>query len=259
LVLSGSSDRVTPPNDHHRPIYAAVPSTVCKSFVNILNGSHCYFANTNTFCDLGETSPGSMNRSTQQQLSYAIVYPWLEFQLKGDCAMLDTFHQRLAAETRVEPQHSCLPGALPSLSQQGSNLSTNSPTLTDYRWYRNDTLIAGANADVYTPLQNGDYRVEITDSLGCPRRSSALSFSLPTGIENRSPSAKLYVSNGQIYLIGLSADYQLFLYNNLGQMLWQTEGNGEGQWPLGDLPKGIYQIILKPSGAEQPLILRFGH
>lgn len=44
LILSGSNDGVTPPSQHHLPIFNAIAHE-CKSFANLIGGGHCYFAN----------------------------------------------------------------------------------------------------------------------------------------------------------------------------------------------------------------------
>jgi len=56
LVISGAADAVTPPIDHHIPIYNGFGGN-CKYFLSILEGSHCYFANPGSLCDLGEFNP----------------------------------------------------------------------------------------------------------------------------------------------------------------------------------------------------------
>jgi hypothetical protein len=55
LIFSGSSDGVTPPAEHHIPIYQGIAST-CKPFVSITGGAHYYFANSNFNCDFGKLS-----------------------------------------------------------------------------------------------------------------------------------------------------------------------------------------------------------
>ena len=55
VIYSGSSDGVTPPADHHIPIYNGLSSD-CKTFVSIIGGAHCYFANSNVNCDFGEAT-----------------------------------------------------------------------------------------------------------------------------------------------------------------------------------------------------------
>lgn len=83
LIFSGSSDGVTPPSDHHLPIYNAISSD-CKTFVSLVGGAHCYFANSNFNCDFGEgtTSTGiTLTRQEQHDLTFDVLDPWLEYTL----------------------------------------------------------------------------------------------------------------------------------------------------------------------------------
>jgi pimeloyl-ACP methyl ester carboxylesterase len=90
LVLSGSADAVTPPDQHHLPIYEGTASN-CKTFVNIIDGSHCYFANSGSLCDFGEFNPGDMSRETQQAITYSYMLPFFDHYLKGVDMALDEF------------------------------------------------------------------------------------------------------------------------------------------------------------------------
>jgi predicted dienelactone hydrolase len=86
IVFSGSEDGVTPPADHHLPIYNAL-SADCKTFVSITGGGHCYFADPNDNCDGGEflTSFGiTITRQEQHDFTFAVLDPWLEYTLYGD-------------------------------------------------------------------------------------------------------------------------------------------------------------------------------
>jgi predicted dienelactone hydrolase len=122
LILSGSSDGVTPPASNHQPIYNNLPST-CKTFLSITNGSHCYFANTNFNCDFGEltTGTGSLSRAAQQDITADYVGLWLDFKLKGSCLAWDEFLDSLVVSSRVVEQQSCCYGYL----QPNVNLSGN--------------------------------------------------------------------------------------------------------------------------------------
>lgn len=87
LILSGSSDGVTPEAEHHLPIFNALNST-CKYYVSITGGAHCYFANPNGNCDTGEafSSTGiTVTRAEQQEISSDYMVPWLNIYLKDQC------------------------------------------------------------------------------------------------------------------------------------------------------------------------------
>jgi dienelactone hydrolase len=99
IIFSGGQDGVTPPNDHHIPIYDGL-SSACKTFVNVVGGAHCYFANSNFNCDFGEgtSSTGiSITRAEQQTRTYSILDPWLSYQLMNDNAAWTTFQTSLSA------------------------------------------------------------------------------------------------------------------------------------------------------------------
>jgi predicted dienelactone hydrolase len=99
IIFSGGQDGVTPPDEHHIPIYDDL-SSACKTFVNIVGGAHCYFANTNFNCDFGEgtSSSGiSITRAEQQTRTFGILDYWLAYQLMNDNSAWTTFQTSLSA------------------------------------------------------------------------------------------------------------------------------------------------------------------
>jgi pimeloyl-ACP methyl ester carboxylesterase len=82
LVISGDADGVTPPNDHHLPIYDNTASE-CKAFVSILEGGHCGYADDGTICDLGEFLFDGMSREEQQSITHTLLLYWLGYYLKN--------------------------------------------------------------------------------------------------------------------------------------------------------------------------------
>ncbi len=77
IILSGSDDAVTPPSEHHIPIYDAT-SSLCKYFVNIVNGSHCGYANSGSLCDFGEFGFQGITREQQQAIVYDVLDIWMQ-------------------------------------------------------------------------------------------------------------------------------------------------------------------------------------
>jgi len=93
IIFSGSQDGVTPPNDNHLPIYNGLGSS-CKSFVSLIGGGHCYFANSNFNCDFGETTSSTgitITRIEQQTRTFSVLDPWLDYILKGNAAAYSTY------------------------------------------------------------------------------------------------------------------------------------------------------------------------
>ena len=79
LILFGSQDGVTPPATHSLPIYNNLSSN-CKTLISISGGGHCYFANSNIFCDLAENTSStgiSISRDEQQDITFDFLNLWL--------------------------------------------------------------------------------------------------------------------------------------------------------------------------------------
>jgi hypothetical protein len=69
--------------------------------------------------------------------------------------------------------------ALPIITQSGNKLQ--STLATSYQWYYNGAAITAATSQTYTPVQNGDYTVELTDSNNCTATSIAYTY-VTTGV-----------------------------------------------------------------------------
>jgi len=85
LMIAGEKDLVTPPPQHQIPIYNALASD-CKFYAEIKGGIHCYYGLPDVACDFGETSSGSqpgISRAQQQQYTYDLALPFLEWHLKS--------------------------------------------------------------------------------------------------------------------------------------------------------------------------------
>ncbi|MCU0612703.1 MAG: hypothetical protein MUE60_13065 [Candidatus Eisenbacteria bacterium] len=120
LVVSGSYDGVAPPGQHQIPLYQALASP-CKTFVSITGGSHCQFAESNFYCELGEVGAPDplIDRDTQHALTEAFVLPWLDFHLKGEDASWWEFEDSLATCGAITYQHDCdgIPPAPPVVTE----------------------------------------------------------------------------------------------------------------------------------------------
>ena len=110
LILSGSQDAVTIPESHHIPMYVNLDSD-CKTFISILGGGHCYFANPNLNCDFGETFSSSLitiSRIEQQEISFNFLNLWLDYFLKNDCDDYEIFHNSLLVSNSITYDQSCI-------------------------------------------------------------------------------------------------------------------------------------------------------
>lgn len=106
LVVSGSVDNVTPPAQHHQPIWNALGSE-CKIFASILGGNHCYFI-PSSVCDFGEIGSGvTLTRAEQQEITFDMAWPFLRYWLGGNLADWSEHLQSLASDNRVQVQETC--------------------------------------------------------------------------------------------------------------------------------------------------------
>lgn len=157
LILSGDGDAVTPPVDHHEPIYDALGSS-CKYFTNILGGAHCYFANSNFNCDFGEGTSGgniTISRPEQHAITFEYLTPWFAYTLKGDCAAKNTFDSLLVQDIDVSYINECTITA-PSLTVNGSttlcqseNVEIVASEILDWSTGQNGTSIFATDSTWY--------------------------------------------------------------------------------------------------------------
>lgn len=110
LIFAGGNDCVTPAAQHSQLIYNNTGSD-CKSYINILGGSHCQFANQNFNCSFGELtcshSP-TISRATQQGKVNQYLIPWLNFRLKDQCQEWYAMQNQLGADATVSLLQDCL-------------------------------------------------------------------------------------------------------------------------------------------------------
>jgi len=122
LTIAGSLDCVAPPANHQLLMYNAAPTY--KAYLEIIDGSHCQFANSPFLCTLAEgTSCGGsaanfISQADQHTQMLASSKPWLDFHLKGDCAALATFDTYLT----TSPDHTFM--------EMGTLNCTACPTIT---------------------------------------------------------------------------------------------------------------------------------
>jgi pimeloyl-ACP methyl ester carboxylesterase len=155
LIFSGANDCVTPPNVHQIPMYNGSLSS-CKTLISINGGSHCYMANNNFFCNVGESScspQASISRAAQHSVITAYVLPWLDFQLKGNCAQGAVFDSQLVTDNAITYQKNCI---------QCNALTTETNVRNGIRVYPNPVTDFITMA-METPA---DYQVNLYDSRG---------------------------------------------------------------------------------------------
>lgn len=175
LIFSGVQDGVTPPVDHHIPIFNAVGSS-CKTMIGIPGGGHCYFANSNFNCDFGETTSSSgisISRAQQQDIAQDHYGLWLDYHLKSNCTAWEQFLDSISLSTRITPNHLCgitlLSASAGSINNATCGINNGSASVTPsggvapyaYSW-SNGATTATANG-----LSAGNYTCTVYDANNC--------------------------------------------------------------------------------------------
>jgi hypothetical protein len=108
LVFAADLDCVTPPVTNQIPMYDSLASN-CKVFINIKGGGHCYFADANFICSLGEFGcPGfTITREQQHATTLDFTKLFLDHYLKKQPNAWTIFNDSLASSPRITFQKSC--------------------------------------------------------------------------------------------------------------------------------------------------------
>ena len=109
LLFAGENDCVTPIAAHQQPMYDALGSN-CRNLVTIRGGSHCQMAESNFYCNIGEASctpAPAISRAVQHDCINRFLLPWLDAQLKADCAAGLRFDSLVLNDTSVSVQRTC--------------------------------------------------------------------------------------------------------------------------------------------------------
>lgn len=123
LIFAGGNDCVTPPATNQLPMYNGLISS-CKTYISINGASHCQMANSNTLCNFGESSctpTPTITRTVQHAKIFSYLLPWLDFQLKLNCAQGAIFDSQLLADTSIIFQKNCI--QCDALQDNGFNFS----------------------------------------------------------------------------------------------------------------------------------------
>ena len=103
LIFSGEEDCVAPEIENQIPMYEAINSD-CKTLIKVKNGGHCYFADNNIACNLGETFCGNdfvITREEQHETTFAFLNLWLDYTLNGNENALEEFNETILTSDLV--------------------------------------------------------------------------------------------------------------------------------------------------------------
>lgn len=258
LIFSGQNDGVTPPGDHHIPMYDSLSSD-CKTFVNVLGGAHCYFANPNFNCDFGESSAStgiSITREQQHSVLFDLLNPWLDHVLKANCSAISTFQDSLMQSSRITFMEECnytpLTGLVTAIDEvvggDGSIAVNGSGGVPPYTY-----SIDGVNFQStgnFDLLSSGTYMVTIEDAAGCQYTTSVdVNPPVATGVGELANLISVYPNptNGIITVKTTEPIDAIIIHNIHGQQVYKSTSPHIGWYPI-DLSKyddGIYQLSIQ--------------
>lgn len=257
LILSGSNDGVTPPSQHHLPIYNAIPHE-CKGFANLIGGGHCYFANANFNCDFGEstTSTGiSLSRIEQQSLAYQQLVSWLSYFLNFSCTGYEVFMNYPVPGIELTTTCPAFVQNAVLITQNGNLLSTTTQALS-YQWMLNNMPVPGATNDslIIDPNFSGAYNLLVTYAYGCAYSNNIVELTENTTDWSVFPNP----AQKTLHFQGLmQSNIPYYLYNLEGRVvLYGTIDEGQDAIEIENLKTGTYllQIIGEPSSFHKVLI-----
>jgi hypothetical protein len=132
----------------------------------------------------------------------------------------------------------------PTIIQNGADLTTIQ-SFVSYQWYLNGALINGANNAIYTPTQDGNYTVEVTNFNNCKATSTAFNV-IGLGVENTLSSNFLDIfpnpTSQQIFIKG--GDFTRFeIQNLLGEKI-NSNDLQQSTINISHLPTGLYFLYL---------------
>ena len=107
IVFSGSSDAVTAPATNHVPIFEGTASA-CKYFVNIIEGSHCGYADSGSLCDFGELGFSGLSREEQQAITHELLLAYFDYYLRDIASGLGVIQNYDSPQSSTETQIECL-------------------------------------------------------------------------------------------------------------------------------------------------------
>ena len=137
----------------------------------------------------------------------------------------------------------------PNINTFGDTM-TSTTTATQYQWYKNGNAIAGANAQSYVGLQNGLYRVKVSNSFGCSDSSMDYTFTKSGIIELGREDIKLYpnpTSNYALLELANIATWQVQINDVSGKTLrsYKPFKGKELMIQKDELKAGAYLVQIK--------------
>ena len=256
LVFHGSSDGVTPADEHASLIYDNL-SPVCRNFISITGGAHCYYANSSFTCDFGEgtaSSGISVTREEQQQTMYDYLTKWFDYKLRDNCAALSEFDNLLETDSRITFQDDCTEAAPSSEVTLAAATITATETGATYQWVdcdNSNTPISGETAREFTATSNGNFAVEITKG-NCTVLSECIeisSLSTPN-FETETEITIFPNPNNGDFKVKINEPGALTIYDLMGKLVFNKVISNGINLIQAKMASGAYIIAIKAESGK---------
>ncbi len=120
----------------------------------------------------------------------------------------------------------------------------------NFQWYRNGTLLNGANGNYLVPDADGDYHSEMTDANDCSASSNSIAVNV-TALNEITNDIQIYPNpaNGKIHVKGTFPAVELF--DRYGRKLISCKNNRQEiiEVELSQFPSGTYFLKEKKTGS----------
>jgi predicted dienelactone hydrolase len=261
LVLSGSSDGVSPPAQHHIPIYDGL-SSACKSFVNIVGGAHCYFASTNVPCDFGESTSSTgitLTRTQQQAFMNSLITPWLNYYLKNECLAYSQFYNAASSSGLFHTQN-CTTNPLTvdiNITNATNNQSNGSATVAVTGGPAFYTLIWSNGSSTLTNVPPGSYTLTYSDATCSGTITITVgNNTVITGISEDALNATFIYPNPtqgeSVVLSDFTQKFDILIVDAAGRTVFQDSNITLNQYeiPTTELGTGVYMIHFRGESSQ---------
>lgn len=150
------------------------------------------------------------------------------------------------------------------ITQSGKILIASSGG-SNYKWYRNDTLLVGETKSSYTPFNSGLYKVEMTKG-GCTGKSEAFSFivnDIGEILSDKDIAVFPNPNNGTFNLVldnGQQGELTVNVYNQIGQVVKTEKWNKREQFfqqtmDISSFANGVYYVeVISSEGRSRKII-----
>lgn len=154
---------------------------------------------------------------------------------------------------------------VPVIQQVGNTLNAGA-TYVDYLWNRNGTPISGATTPGYTPAEDGDYTLSVTDANGCIGTSAPITITgLGLGISTKTADAGVTIfpnPANKFLKVSAKSDVNLVLLSLEGRtaMTQHIAAGSTVRIDISKLAAGMYFVeVMDNSGrkvAKEKLIIQ---